>query len=62
VALYPDGAQIVQGDSEEGIVMAEVDLARMRAWRGQEERRDAARTPGKYQAINSRDHPIPLKP
>jgi N-carbamoylputrescine amidase len=62
VAFYPDGVQIVQGNSEEGIVMAEVDLARVRAWRRQEEGRDAARSPEKYAAITASGHPRPLKP
>lgn len=60
VAFYPDGALIVLGDSAEGIVLAEVDLARVRAWRRQEAGRDAARSPEKYAAISSPRHPRPL--
>ncbi|MGH7232958.1 MAG: nitrilase-related carbon-nitrogen hydrolase, partial [Nitrospiraceae bacterium] len=60
VAFYPDGALIVQGGSTEEIVLAEVDVVRIRAWRKREARRDAARSPEKYAAISSPQHPRPL--
>ncbi|MEX2205255.1 MAG: carbon-nitrogen hydrolase family protein [Myxococcota bacterium] len=53
-AYYPDGGTIVVGDEREGIVMAELDLARLRAFRSQEAGRDAARRPELYGPIASR--------
>jgi predicted amidohydrolase len=60
VAFNPDGSPIVQGGSGEEIVLAELDLARLRAWRECEARRDEARSPEKYAAISSTEHPRPL--
>lgn len=60
VAFYPDGALIVRGGSAEEIVFVELDLARVRAWREREASRDAARSPEKYAAISSPQHPRPL--
>lgn len=60
VAFHPDGTLVVQGDASEGIVVAELDLERIRAWREQEVGRDAARSPEKYAAISRPDHPRPL--
>jgi len=60
VAFYPDGTLIVRGGSIEEIVFVELDLARVRAWRERETSRDAARSPEKYAAISSPQHPRPL--
>jgi predicted amidohydrolase len=60
VAFYPDGALVVQGPSTEEIVVADIDLARVRALREREVGRDAARSPEKYAAISSPQHPRPL--
>jgi len=61
VAFYPDGALVVQGEAAEGIVIADVDLDRVRRWRRQEVGRDEARSPGKYAAVADPDHPRPLR-
>jgi predicted amidohydrolase len=60
VAFYPDGSLIVQGGTTEGIVFAEVDVARVRALRQREVGRDDARSPEKYAAISSPQYPRPL--
>ena len=62
VAFYPDGALVIQGASAEGIILAELDLARVRQWREREASRDAPRSPQKYAAISSSQHPRPLHP
>lgn len=54
VAYYPDGGTIAIGDEREGIVMADVDLARLRAFRAAEVGRDAARRPELYGPIAER--------
>ena len=54
-AYYPDGGTIVVGDEREGIVLAELDLERLRAFRAQEKGRDAARRPELYGPIAARD-------
>jgi predicted amidohydrolase len=53
-AYYPDGGTIVLGDEREGIVMAEIDLDRLRAFRAAEVGRDAARRPELYGPIAAR--------
>lgn len=60
VAFHPDGSCIARGDEREGIVWAEVDLARVRAWRRRHASRDAPRAPEKYAALCSPTHPRPL--
>jgi predicted amidohydrolase len=60
VAFYPDGALIVRAGSAEGVVFADVDLDRVRAFRRREVGRDGARSPEKYAAISSAEHPRPL--
>ncbi|MBI1814812.1 MAG: carbon-nitrogen hydrolase family protein [Deltaproteobacteria bacterium] len=60
VAFYPDGSLIVQADTAERIVLAEIDLDRVRAYREREASRDAPRSPAKYAALASVDHPRPL--
>jgi predicted amidohydrolase len=61
VAFYPDGAEIVQAGTAEGIVLAEIDLDRLRDWRQRHASRDTARSPEKYAAISSANHPRPLE-
>jgi predicted amidohydrolase len=60
VAFYPDGNPIVQGGPDEAIVLAELDLERVRAWREREASRDAPRRPERYAAISDPRHPRPL--
>ncbi len=60
VAFHPDGTLVVEGDAGEGILVAELDLDRIRAWREREAGRDGARSPEKYGAISRPDHPRPL--
>ncbi len=60
VAFYPDGARIVQAGSAPDVVLANVDLARVRDTRHREAGRDAARRPERYAAISRVRHPRPL--
>lgn len=60
IAYYPDGAEVARGDAAERIVVASIDLERVRAFRRREEGRDAARRPERYAAIAAADHPRPL--
>lgn len=60
VAYYPDGVEIIRGGREEQLLLASIDLARVRAFRRREEGRDAARRPDRYAAISALDHPRPL--
>lgn len=60
VAFGPDGSVIVQADDAESVVLARVDVGRLREFRAQECLRDAARRPEKYAAISSVQHPRPL--
>jgi predicted amidohydrolase len=60
VAFYPDGSQIVQADGAESVVLARVDLDWLREWRAREGSRDDPRSPEKYAAISSPQHPRPL--
>jgi predicted amidohydrolase len=60
VAYYPDGSEIVRGGRDEELVLASIDLERVRAFRRREEGRDAARRPDRYTSIAAPDHPRPL--
>jgi predicted amidohydrolase len=51
VAFQPDGSTIVLADAAEEIVLADVDLDRLRAFRTAEARRVGARRPDLYAAI-----------
>lgn len=62
VAFYPDGTCIVQADSSERIVLAAIDLERVRQFRQREAGRDAARRPETYAAVADAHHPRPLAP
>ena len=57
----PDGALVVQGETPEGVVMADVSLERVRRWRRKEIGRDDSRRPEQYAAIADPDHPRPLR-
>jgi len=61
VAFYPDGGEVILAGSDEELVIADIDLDRVRAWRRREGRRDEARVPGRYTAIASLEHPRPLQ-
>ena len=60
VAFHPDGSTVVQAGEQAGIVMADVDLERVRAFRRAEAIRDAARRPELYGSISSTATPGPL--
>lgn len=62
VAFGPDGSTLVLADADEGVVLADLDLDRVRAFREREAGRDATRSPAKYAAISSTAHPRPLAP
>ena len=59
-AFNPDGSLIVQADSQEQVVLAEVDLTKLRVLRQREAGRFAARRPETYAAISSSEHRLPL--
>jgi predicted amidohydrolase/predicted N-acetyltransferase YhbS len=52
-AFLPDGGTVAQADAEERIVLADLDLARVRDWRRREALRPAARRPELYAAITA---------
>jgi predicted amidohydrolase len=54
VAFQPDGSTIVLADAAEEIVLADVDLGRVRAFRAAEAGRVAARRPDLYAPITKR--------
>jgi len=56
VAFYPDGTTIVAAGEAEEIVLAPIDLARLRAFREAEALRDAARRPESYGPIADPGH------
>lgn len=58
VAFLPDGSPVVRAGPEEGIVLATLDLARVRSWRRREAGRVAARRTGTYAAITAPCHPL----
>jgi len=60
VAFYPDGTAIAAAGEAEEIVLAPVDLARVRAFRAAEALRDAARRPERYGPLADPAHPRPL--
>lgn len=60
VAFHPDGALVVIGGPSEDVILAGIDLGRLRAVRKNEMSRDAARSPEKYAAISSPRHPRPF--
>jgi N-carbamoylputrescine amidase len=53
VAFGPDGATVVQAGCAEEVVFADIDLAKLRAFREREKLRDTVRCPEKYGAIAS---------
>jgi len=61
VAFYPDGSAIVCADASEQVVLAELDLDRVRAWRKREGSRDDPRSPEKYGLLTSPRSPRPLR-
>ncbi len=58
VAYYPDGSEAARGDAAERVVLATIDLERVRAFRRREEGRDAARRPECYAAIAAHCGPL----
>lgn len=61
VAFYPDGSTVVQAGPAEDVVFADIDLAKLRAFRARESRRDTVRSPEKYAAIASASHLRPIR-
>jgi predicted amidohydrolase len=53
VAFGPDGATVVQAGCAEELIFADIDLAKLRAFREREKLRDTVRCPEKYGAIAS---------
>ena len=53
-AFHPDGGEIVMAGAEEELVLADVDLTRLRRFRMQEVGRVRARRPERYGAITRR--------
>jgi predicted amidohydrolase len=60
VAFNGDGSLIIQAGADEELVLAQIDLGKLRDLRRREARRYAMRWPEKYAAISSPEHPRPL--
>jgi N-carbamoylputrescine amidase len=56
LAFYPDGSLIVRAGRAEDVVLADIDLERVREFRRREVGREAARRPKVYAAISSPEH------